>query len=183
MRHPTFITPAVLALAWSLTAGPALAQDPVVVAPQNHKVLLENERVRVIEFRSKPGDKIVMHEHPAYIVYDIRPGRLKITKPDGTSRTDPGDEAGEATWQEAGAHALENVGDTETVALLVELKDGGTGHGGMRHGEMEPGEMEHGEHGKVEERKIEALDEGKKGPGKNEDEEENDDADREGAPK
>ena len=116
------LLPAILALGFA--TGAARAQDPLEVAPGNHKVLLENERVRVIEFRSQPGDKIPMHSHPAYLVYDIEPGSIKITKPDGRSRTESGNEPGEVTWQEAGAHEIENVGKTETLALIVELKEG-----------------------------------------------------------
>jgi len=33
-------------------AGTALAQDPVNVSPDTHKVLLENDRVRVLDGRS-----------------------------------------------------------------------------------------------------------------------------------
>jgi hypothetical protein len=38
-------------------ASPASAQDPVKLSPQFYRVLLENEHVRVLEFRAKPGDK------------------------------------------------------------------------------------------------------------------------------
>lgn len=38
-----------------LFAGFAVAQDPVPLYPQNYKVLLENERVRVLDFQLKQG--------------------------------------------------------------------------------------------------------------------------------
>jgi quercetin dioxygenase-like cupin family protein len=41
------------------------SQDILKVAPKNCKVLLENDRVRVIRVVTKPGEKIEMHSHPA----------------------------------------------------------------------------------------------------------------------
>ena len=39
----------------------AFAQDPVKTSPQFYKVLLENDQVRVIEYRLKAGEKEAMH--------------------------------------------------------------------------------------------------------------------------
>src|ERR1700757_3814014 len=49
----------------------ALAQDVVKVAPEQFKVVLENEHVRVLEFRMKPGDKEAMHTHPATVHIEL----------------------------------------------------------------------------------------------------------------
>jgi hypothetical protein len=35
----------------------AFAQDPVKISPQFYKLLLENDQVRVLEYRLKPGEK------------------------------------------------------------------------------------------------------------------------------
>ncbi len=109
------------ALALVFGAGTALAQDPVTVAPTNFKVLLENDRVRVLEFRSKPGEKIGMHSHPDYFVYNFSAGKTKFTYPDGKTeeREAP---AGAAIWRDAETHASEYIGTGEAHALLVELK-------------------------------------------------------------
>jgi hypothetical protein len=40
-----------------LVTKATMAQDPVQAASQNYKVLFENDRVRVLEYRSKPGEK------------------------------------------------------------------------------------------------------------------------------
>ena len=42
-------------------------EDAVKVAPHVYKVALENDRVRVLETRMKPGDKTSMHSHPAVV--------------------------------------------------------------------------------------------------------------------
>ena len=38
--------------------------DPLVVAGDVYKLLMENDRVRVFDIRFKPGQKAVMHGHP-----------------------------------------------------------------------------------------------------------------------
>ena len=38
--------------------------DPVRLDPEMYKVILENEHVRVIDYRLKPGQKEPMHSHP-----------------------------------------------------------------------------------------------------------------------
>jgi quercetin dioxygenase-like cupin family protein len=48
-----------------------------------YKVLLENDRVRVLEYRLKPGAKEPMHSHTDYIVYALSSGKAKFTLPDG----------------------------------------------------------------------------------------------------
>lgn len=100
----------------------ALAQDPVKVAPGSHKVLLENDHVRVYEFHAKPGDKVGMHSHPNHIVYFITEGNVKFTTPDGKA-TEVHREAGTAGWVDATTHAVENIGKSDAKAVIIELKD------------------------------------------------------------
>jgi len=91
----------------------------------NYKVLLENGRVRVLEFRVKPGEKSPMHSHPAYFVYSLSDYRMRHTFPDGRSEEREA-KAGAAFWREAATHAGENVGTTEVHAVLIELKGAAT---------------------------------------------------------
>ncbi len=98
-----------------------MAQDVMKVAPESHKVLLENDRVRVLEYRIKPGKKDATHSHPDYIVYALTPGKFKFTLPDGKT-FDREAKAGEVLFIEAETHATENVGSTEAHGLLIELK-------------------------------------------------------------
>src|SRR6266516_6957850 len=37
--------------------------DAMVAAPEHHEVLLENERVRVLDSRIKPGETVPVHTH------------------------------------------------------------------------------------------------------------------------
>lgn len=97
------------------------AQDPVKLSPQYYNVLLENDKVRVIEYRLKPGQKEPMHSHPAGIVYFFGNAKLKITSPDGKI-TESVHTPGETYWRDPVTHALENIGKTEGHAIAVELK-------------------------------------------------------------
>jgi len=98
-----------------------MAQDAVKVAPESYKVLLENDRVRVLEFRNKPGKKSAMHTHPAYIVYTLTAGKIKVTLPDGKT-IDRESSANEVFFNEGEAHTIEALGSTESHGLLIELK-------------------------------------------------------------
>ena len=123
MKNARYVGMQVLfaALVLVFAAGTAMAQDPVKVAPNNFKVLLENDHVRVLEFHSKPGEKIAMHSHPAYITYNFSAGKTKFISPDGKTE-ERESQADQAAWREAETHASEYVGTGEAHALLVELK-------------------------------------------------------------
>jgi quercetin dioxygenase-like cupin family protein len=111
-------------LVWCLAVAAAIsvfAQDPVKSSPQYYKVLIDNDEVRVLEYRLKPGEKEPMHSHPRGFVYALSDAKLKISFPDGhTEETVM--KAGEAHWREPVTHAAENVGNTEAHAIALELK-------------------------------------------------------------
>ena len=95
--------------------------DPVTADPAHFKVLLDNDRVRVLDFHARPGEKVAMHSHPDYITYDFGGGKTKFSYPKG----DPVErvsKAGDVTWHKAETHASAVTGDTEVHVLLVELK-------------------------------------------------------------
>ncbi|MBI4444280.1 MAG: cytoplasmic protein [Acidobacteria bacterium] len=95
--------------------------DPVKVEPEHYTVLFENDRVRLLQFKDKPGDKIAMHGHPDYVAYTMKALKRRLIAPDGSYR-DVQAEAGTAVWSEAVTHAEVNIGDTETHLLLFEVK-------------------------------------------------------------
>jgi len=49
-------------------------------------VRFENDRVRVLELRLKPGEREGMHTHPQYVLYALTDYRVKNTSADGTVR-------------------------------------------------------------------------------------------------
>lgn len=104
-----------------LAARPAMAQDPAKVAGDIYKVLLENDRVRVLEAKLKPGDKTALHSHPANIVYSFGDSKAKFT-PAGGKGMIRALKAGAVLWNPPETHVSENVGKTEARVLLFELK-------------------------------------------------------------
>ena len=98
-----------------------MSEDSVKVAPNSYKSILENERVRVLEYRGKPGDKTAMHSHPDAVAYALTGGKFKFTLADGQS-FEVELKAGESMFAEAQGHATENTGTSEARILLVELK-------------------------------------------------------------
>lgn len=104
-----------------LFTGTALAQDPVKVAPDNYKVVLENDSVRVFTVNLKAGEKVATHSHPDHIVYATTAGKLKFTHADGKSE-EVDVKLGESKWVKAETHGSENIGTAEFKGVVVELK-------------------------------------------------------------
>jgi quercetin dioxygenase-like cupin family protein len=96
--------------------------DVLVAASNAYKLLLENDKVRVMEVMLKPGQKAPMHNHPnSHVVYVKMDSRLKLTFPDGKDNTIDL-KAGQTLWLDAGPHEAENVGKTDFDNLVIEVK-------------------------------------------------------------
>jgi hypothetical protein len=107
--------------------------DAMTKSPKHHLVLLENEKVRVLDTRLGPGDQTPVHAHQW-------PGALYVVSwsdfvrydPDGKvlvdSRTLPAKPAlGTAIWSvPIGPHYVRNVGQTELRIIAVEVKEQAT---------------------------------------------------------
>ncbi len=97
-------------------------QDVLESAVEAYKLLMENERVRVLDIRLQPGEKAPMHNHPNdHVVYVMNNAKFKLTFPDGKSNEVDLTE-GQTVWMEAGSHETENIGTSEAHNLVVELK-------------------------------------------------------------
>ena len=95
--------------------------DPVKLSPQYYKVRFENEYVRVLEYRLKPGQKEPMHSHPCGVVYYLTGAKSRVSSPDGKT-TEGETTAGEIVWRDPTTHAIENIGKTESRAIAIEIK-------------------------------------------------------------
>jgi hypothetical protein len=60
--------------------------DAVIAAPKHHKVLFENERLRVLDVTLEPDDEEPVHHHrwPSVFVFDQIAGPIHDFSPDGT---------------------------------------------------------------------------------------------------
>jgi quercetin dioxygenase-like cupin family protein len=111
-----------VALALGCASKRASAQDPVKVSPKNVKVVFENDKVRVIEVRIKPGEKIPVHSHPAHVTIALSDFKGKWISDDGQP-TVKQFKLDNVVWSEPITHASENVGSTEIHAIAIELKE------------------------------------------------------------
>ena len=95
--------------------------DPVVTDPQLYRVVWENERVRVLEYRDTPGDATHVHSHPDSVMVTLSAFQRVLT---AGGREVPVDlAAGQVRWLDAQEHQGRNVGRTETHTLFIELKE------------------------------------------------------------
>lgn len=98
-----------------------LALDPVAVDPAHHKVLFENDRVRVLRIKFKLHDKTRQHEHPNGVAIYLTDTKAKFTLADGKTR-EGGGKRGEITWAPAEKHIVANTNTRPADIILVELK-------------------------------------------------------------
>jgi hypothetical protein len=91
--------------------------------PDHYKVVFENERVRVLEYTDEPGDKTTPHEHPDSVIVTLSTFRRRMysmnNEPHDVTLT-----AHKVGWLAAQQHSGHNIGDTDSHALFIELKDG-----------------------------------------------------------
>lgn len=95
--------------------------DPVQSNPDHYRTVFENERVRVLEYTDEPGDKTTPHAHPDSVMYTLSSFRRRLHADD--AHRDVAIDAGTTSWLPAQRHAGENIGDTPTHVIFVELKD------------------------------------------------------------
>jgi uncharacterized protein (TIGR02246 family) len=102
-------------------ASPASADDAVNVSPNLYTVLLDNEHVRVLEYRAPPGTKEPTHSHPPGAAYFLSDTRTRSSMPDGTSQVFER-KAGTAAWGDAVTHTFEVLGPADHHVIIVEAK-------------------------------------------------------------
>jgi quercetin dioxygenase-like cupin family protein len=122
MRLLTSLT----ALLFALTlAVPSLAQDNLdstKADPAHHKVVFENDEVRVVRWVIPVGDKTLMHSHPDSLIVDLTDYNGRVTTPDGKT-FEVHAKAGSVTWRPAVTHVVENIGTQPMEGLIVEPKN------------------------------------------------------------
>lgn len=94
--------------------------DPIATDPELYRVLFENDVVRVLEYRDRPGARTSPHDHPDSVMVTLSGFRRRLSA--GGAEREVELEAGRAVWLPAQRHAGENIGDSETHTIFVELK-------------------------------------------------------------
>ncbi|MGQ0384357.1 MAG: hypothetical protein ACT4UP_06725 [Gammaproteobacteria bacterium] len=102
-------------------ATQSLPPDAVTIDGDIHRVIIDNEHLRVFDARAERGMKSPMHSHPPMVLVSIGRSRHRLTTPDGkTSLIDLN--PGQVFWRgEPTAHSWELL-TGELHAIGVEIK-------------------------------------------------------------
>lgn len=117
----SYLFAACLPLALAMIA-PVFAQDLAVTAGKNAKVVLDNDKVRVIELQMAPGQSTGMHSHGDNVVVFLTGGAATQTMADGSTRT-MNRKPGEVVWSDPVTHDTKNTGKATVHTLIIELKE------------------------------------------------------------
>ena len=98
-----------------------MTADPTETDPDKYTVVFENDRVRVLEYRDRPGDRTSPHRHPDSVMYTLSSFERRLIH-NGQQR-DVRLDAGHVGWLAAQEHSGENIGSTETHVIFIELKE------------------------------------------------------------
>lgn len=106
------------------------SMDAMVAAPESHRVLFENDDVRVLEVTIAAGHREPEHTHrdPSVMIVD-GPARIRYYRGDTLTFSSPADTASagtRASWMAPeDPHSVENVDDHPYHAILLELRTHG----------------------------------------------------------
>ncbi len=114
-----------MALLTAACQGDGVSLDPTVSNPDHYKVVFENDRVRVLEYTDRPGDRTIPHRHPDSVMHTLSSFRRRLVAGDVSREVEIS--AGTTGWLPAQEHFGENIGETPTHVLFVELKEPGAG--------------------------------------------------------
>ena len=95
--------------------------DPVEVSPELYSVVFENDRVRVLEYLDHPGDRTSPHHHPDSVMVTLSSFQRRLWS--GGREVELELPAFQARWLDAQEHSGMNIGDSETHAVFIELKE------------------------------------------------------------
>ena len=107
--------------------------DPTVTNAEHYRVIFENDQVRVLEYTDRPGDQTTPHTHPDSVMYTLSSFRRRLVS--GEMHREVEMESGVAGFSRgprprgrlpAQQHYGENIGETPTHVIFVELKDATT---------------------------------------------------------
>ena len=100
-----------------------LAQNAPTADPRAYRVVLDNEQVRVLEYKSRPGLGVCgqgMHYHPAHVTVSLTGAKLKKTEDGKVSFVEV--PPGHVFFAGAETHSVEIIGGSGTRTYIIELK-------------------------------------------------------------
>ncbi len=112
---------ALLAISWRWSNGIQEDLDPLKAAADTHKLVFENQFVRVLEVRVPPGKTERWHQHGRRVVVYLSDFHTRSTERGGKPQENLR-KSGLVRWSEPVIHQVENIGQTEGHVISVDLK-------------------------------------------------------------
>ena len=110
-----------LGVCWQWSGAVPEELDPLKVAADSHKLVFENQFVRVLETHVPPGKTEPWHRHGRRVVVYLSDFHTRTTER-GHEPQDQLRKFGLVRWSEPIIHQVENIGETEGYVISVELK-------------------------------------------------------------
>jgi hypothetical protein len=102
------------------------AASPVETpAIETGKVVFENEKTRVIEYRTNGGKDACgtgVHSHPDHLYIMLTDAKFRTVLPSGKEELSDA-KAGEVGWEAAATHRCENLMSNQAGLFVIEIKD------------------------------------------------------------
>jgi len=114
-----FISALLVVSGISFTANTVIAEEEDTSIAN---VLLDNDKVKVVENIRHPGAFAPMHSHKAYIAYFFGPCKLNFKFPDGKTAVKD-IPAGKLVWSDGVTHEVTVLGNQDLHTLHIEFKD------------------------------------------------------------
>ena len=110
-----------LGVYWQWSGAVSEELDPLKVAADSHKLVFENQFVRVLETHVPPGKTEPWHRHGRRVVVYLSDFHTRTTER-GHEPQEQLRKSGLVRWSEPIIHQVENIGETEGYVISVELK-------------------------------------------------------------
>lgn len=128
MKHRRFYL--LLGLAMILAAAVGMTRlraqeeelDPVKMAPDTQKLVLENAFVRVTQERMKPGEGLRKHRHMRGLTIALADYQMEQKLYPSGEIVHSNRHFGDVNWTETFIHEAKNVGTTNQYVVRIELK-------------------------------------------------------------
>ena len=107
-----------------MLSTPSVAEDKldsVKADPAHHRVLFENDQVRVLRWYVAAGDATLFHSHPDNLNICLTDYNGRVAAPNAKV-SEVRAKAGSVSWRQAGSHAVENLNSQAMEGILVEPK-------------------------------------------------------------
>jgi quercetin dioxygenase-like cupin family protein len=100
-------------------------EDPVRTNPEHYRTIFENDFVRVLDYLDEPGQSTTPHVHPNSVMITLTDFQRRLSVHGREREVDL--TAGQVFWLPAQRHTGENIGETPTHTIFVELKGAAAG--------------------------------------------------------